>query len=41
MEDILDWSAEPYDWRDPLVCFAENRYHMVRETHQALPVRPG
>jgi DDE superfamily endonuclease len=41
MEDILDWYAEPYDRRYPLVCFDEKLYQLVRETRQALPVRPG
>jgi hypothetical protein len=41
MEDILDMYAEPYDQRYPLVCFDEKRYQLVRETRQALPVRPG
>jgi hypothetical protein len=41
MEDILDLYAEPYDRRYPLVCFDEKLYQMVRETRQALPVRPG
>ena len=41
MEELLDWYAEPYDQRYPLVCFDEKLYQLVRETRQALPVRPG
>jgi hypothetical protein len=40
MEDLLDWSAEPYDQRYPLGCLDEKRYQMVSETRQALLVRP-
>jgi hypothetical protein len=41
MEDILDWYAEPYDRRYPVVCFDESPYQLVSETRQPLPVAPG
>jgi DDE superfamily endonuclease len=41
MEDILDWYAEPYDPRYPVVCFDESPSQLVSEVRQPLSVVPG
>jgi DDE superfamily endonuclease len=41
MEAILDWYAEPYDPRYPVVCFDESPYQLVSEVRQPLPIAPG
>lgn len=41
MEDLLEWSAEPYDAFYPVVCFDESPYQLVSETRQPLPLAPG
>jgi hypothetical protein len=41
LADLLELSAEPHDRRYPLVCVDGKLYHMVSDTRQTLPVRPG
>ena len=41
MEDVLDPYAEPYDPKNPLVCFDEMPYQMVAEKRVPIPARPG
>lgn len=41
MEDVLDVYQRPFDPRHPLVCFDESPVQLVRETRQALPMKPG
>lgn len=41
MEDVLDVYQRPFDPRYPLVCFDESPVQLVRETRQAVPMKPG
>lgn len=41
MEDVLDVYQRPLDPRYPLVCFDESPVQLVRETRQAVPMKPG
>jgi DDE superfamily endonuclease/Homeodomain-like domain len=41
MEDVLDVYQRPFDPRYPLVCFDESPVQLVRETRQAIPMKPG
>ena len=41
MEDILELYAEPYDWRQPVVCFDERPYQMVEETRFPCQLSPA
>ena len=41
MEDVLDFYAEPYDPRRPVVCFDETSTQLLAQTRPALPPRPG
>jgi hypothetical protein len=41
MEDVLDVYQRPFDPRFPLVCFDESPVQLVRETRQAIPMKPG
>lgn len=41
MEDVLDLYEEPYNPRQPVVCFDECPYQLVAEVRQPLPTRPG
>jgi len=41
MEEVLDLYAEPYDPKQPTVCFDETSKQLIKETRQALPARPG
>lgn len=41
MEDILDLYAEPYDPRQPQVCFDECPYQLISEKRLPLPDQPG
>jgi transposase len=41
MEDVLDVYKRPADPRRPLMCFDESPEQLVRETRQALPMKPG
>jgi hypothetical protein len=41
MEDVLDTYEQPYDPREPKVCFDETSKQLIGETRQALPAQPG
>lgn len=41
MEDVLDLYEEPYDPKQPVVCFDEMPYQMVAAKRTALPPKPG
>jgi len=41
MEDVLDVYKRPADPQRPVLCFDESPEQLVRETRQALPMRPG
>lgn len=41
MEDVLDLYEEPYDPKQPVVCFDEKPVQLVEETHMPRPVVPG
>lgn len=41
MEDVLEVYHRPYDRRRPVVCMDETFKHLIGETRQALPPRPG
>ena len=41
MEDVLDLYAEPYDPRQPVVCFDEKPLQLLEETRLSRPVAPG
>ena len=41
MEDVLDLYEQPYDARQPVVCFDEKPVQLVAETRQPLPASPG
>jgi DDE superfamily endonuclease len=41
MEDLLEVSAEPYDARDPVVCFDASPDPPVSAVRQPLPPAPG
>lgn len=41
MEDVLDVYQRPFDPRYPLVCFDETPVQLIRETRQAIPMKPG
>ena len=41
MEDILDLYAQPYDPRQPMVCFDEQSVQLIAETRRSLTMKPG
>lgn len=41
MEDVLDLYQEPYDARQPVVCFDEVPYQLIGETRTPVPAEPG
>jgi hypothetical protein len=41
MEDVLDLYAEPYDPKQPMVCFDEQSIQLIAETRHSLAMKPG
>jgi transposase len=41
MEDILDLYAQPYDPKQPTVCFDEQSVQLIAETRRPLAMKPG
>jgi len=41
MEDVLELYHEPYDPKQPVVCFDEGTKQLIGETRMPLPIRPG
>ena len=41
MEDVLDLYAEPYDPKQPVVCFDESSTQLLAETREPLAAGPG
>jgi hypothetical protein len=41
MEDVLALYHEPYDSRDPVICFDETSKQLIKETRPPLPAQPG
>ena len=41
MEDVLELYAQPYDLKQPVVCFDEKSVQLVAETRIPRPVAPG
>jgi hypothetical protein len=41
MEDILELYAEPYDPKQPVVCFDETSKQLLRAKRASTPAQPG
>ncbi len=41
MEEVLDLYQQPYDEKEPLVCFDESSKQLIGETREPLPMEPG
>ncbi|KCZ73168.1 hypothetical protein ANME2D_00228 [Candidatus Methanoperedens nitroreducens] len=41
MEDVLDLYAQPYDPKQPVVCFDEKPYQLIGDVRHPLPMKPG
>ena len=41
MEDVLDLYAEPYNPKQPVVCFDERPFQLTGEVRQSQPAKPG
>lgn len=41
MEKVLDLYQQPYDEKEPLVCFDESSKQLIGETRDPLPMEPG
>jgi hypothetical protein len=41
MEDVLEWYAEPYDPKRPVVCFDECSKELRGQVAEPIPVSPG
>jgi hypothetical protein len=41
MEQVLDIYQNPYDEKNPWICFDESCKQLVKETHDLIPVEPG
>lgn len=41
MEEVLDLYQQPYDEKEPLVCFDESSKQLIAETREPLPMKQG
>ena len=41
MEDVIEIYALPLDEKNPVVCFDESPFQLLREIREPMPVAPG